>query len=252
MTFPLTPMLGLSPADSDAAPAPRFRSISPTWNAGRSCRGIDATTAQGPRSPVPRANKPLSARTLQPRLNVKPQQAFATIPIVPTSCGFVQSGFYEVAPTTRAPCPFSHATSQNPQDSKARAPRFDCFKFQFHSICSVTFATVSANSRRRATSPPCRCHHPTRVRPQARQPPWPEHNDKLTWCEICGRPHGRNPRPHRSDLRSGANADKVLGVYFSRPGHCALRPIPPPHQIQAGSWLVRELPIKRRRNEVCV
>ncbi|HEY1897159.1 MAG TPA: hypothetical protein VGG62_12830, partial [Terracidiphilus sp.] len=65
---------------------------------------------------VPRANKPLSARTLQPRLNVKPQQAFATIPIVPTSCGFVQSGFYEVAPTTRAPCPFSHATSQNPQD----------------------------------------------------------------------------------------------------------------------------------------
>jgi hypothetical protein len=103
-----------------------------------------------------------------------------------------------------------------------------------------------------STSPPCRCHHPTRVRPQARQPPWPEHNDKLTWCEICGRPHGRNPRPHRSDLRSGANADKVLGVYFSRPGHCALRPISPPGRIQAGSWLVRELPIKRRRTEVFV
>jgi hypothetical protein len=60
------------------------------------------------------------------------------------------------------------------------------------------------------------------------------------------------PRPHRSDLRSGANADKVLGVYFSRPGHCALRPIPPPDQIQAGSWLVRELSIKRRRTEVFV
>jgi DNA-binding transcriptional LysR family regulator len=28
----------------------------------------------------------------------------------------VQSGFYEVALTTRAPGPFSHATSQNPQD----------------------------------------------------------------------------------------------------------------------------------------
>ena len=44
---------------------------------------IDATAAHSPRSPVPRANKPLSARTLQPRLNVKRQQAFATIPIVP-------------------------------------------------------------------------------------------------------------------------------------------------------------------------
>jgi len=32
-------------------------------------------------------------------------------------------------------------------DSKAHAPRFDCFKFQFHSICSVTFATISANRR---------------------------------------------------------------------------------------------------------
>src|SRR6516165_4747924 len=44
---------------------------------------IDATTAHRPRSPVPRANKPISARTLQPRLNVKPQQAFATFPIAP-------------------------------------------------------------------------------------------------------------------------------------------------------------------------
>src|SRR5262249_31575872 len=44
---------------------------------------IDATTAHGPRSPIPRANKPLSARPLQPRLNVKRQQASATIPIVP-------------------------------------------------------------------------------------------------------------------------------------------------------------------------
>jgi hypothetical protein len=32
--------------------------------------------------------------------------------------GFVQSGFYEVALTTRAPGPFSHATSQNPQASQ--------------------------------------------------------------------------------------------------------------------------------------
>jgi hypothetical protein len=32
-------------------------------------------------------------------------------------------------------------------DSKVRAPRFDCFKFEFHSICSVTFATQSANKR---------------------------------------------------------------------------------------------------------
>jgi hypothetical protein len=44
---------------------------------------IDATTAHGPRSPIPRANKPLSARPLQPRRNVKRQQASATIPIVP-------------------------------------------------------------------------------------------------------------------------------------------------------------------------
>src|SRR5262249_17880669 len=79
---------------------------------------IDATTAHQPRSPVPRANKPISARTLQPRLNVKPQQAFATIPIAPHLRGFVQSGFYEVALTTHAPGPFSHATSQNPQDSQ--------------------------------------------------------------------------------------------------------------------------------------
>jgi hypothetical protein len=32
--------------------------------------------------------------------------------------GFVQSGFSEVALTTHAPGPFSHATSQNPQDSQ--------------------------------------------------------------------------------------------------------------------------------------
>ena len=31
----------------------------------------------------------------------------------PTSRGFVQSGFYEVALTTHAPGPFSHATSQS-------------------------------------------------------------------------------------------------------------------------------------------
>src|SRR5262249_34514265 len=84
---------------------------------------IDPLPAHHPRSPVPRANKPISARTLQPRLNVKPQQAFATIPIAPHLRGFVQSGFYEVALTTHAPGPFSHATSQNPQDSNARMDR---------------------------------------------------------------------------------------------------------------------------------
>jgi hypothetical protein len=56
-----------------------FQSAMPTVPAPE----IDATTAHRPRSPVPRANKPISARTLQPRLNVKPQQAFATFPIAP-------------------------------------------------------------------------------------------------------------------------------------------------------------------------
>src|SRR6476659_10334157 len=82
----------------------------------------------------------------------------------------------------------------------------------------------------------------------------PSLSASATLSTICSAVEKRRgaPRPHRSDLRSGANADKVLGVYFSRPGHCALRPIPPPDQIQAGSWLVRELPIKRRRTEVFV
>ena len=35
-------------------------------------------------------------------------------------------------------------------DSKARKPRFDCFKFLFHSVRSATFATQSANSGHRA------------------------------------------------------------------------------------------------------
>src|SRR5262249_33757372 len=129
-----------------------FQSAMPTVPAPE----IDATTAHQPRSPVPRANKPISARTLQPRLNVKPQQAFATIPIAPHLRGFVQSGFYEVALTTHAPGPFSHATSQNPQDSKAHAHRFDCFKFQFHSNCSETFATQSPRKRTNSgQSRPC-------------------------------------------------------------------------------------------------
>src|SRR5262245_3102608 len=64
---------------------------------------IDATAPHSPRSPVSRPNQPLSARTIQPRLNVKRKQAFATIPIVPNLRGFVQSGFYEVALTTRPP-----------------------------------------------------------------------------------------------------------------------------------------------------
>jgi hypothetical protein len=45
---------------------------------------IDATAPHSPRSPVPRANNLLSARTPQPRLNVKRRKAFATIPIVPS------------------------------------------------------------------------------------------------------------------------------------------------------------------------
>jgi hypothetical protein len=44
---------------------------------------IDATAPHSPRSPVPRANNLLSARTPQPRLNVNRPKAFATIPIVP-------------------------------------------------------------------------------------------------------------------------------------------------------------------------
>src|SRR5262245_25515801 len=44
---------------------------------------IDATAPHSPRSPVPRANNLLSARTPPPRLNVKRKQASATIPIVP-------------------------------------------------------------------------------------------------------------------------------------------------------------------------
>ena len=87
MTFPLAPtpiVLGLSPADSDACTGTTL----PINLSNLECRPflppeIDATAAHSPRSPVPRANKPLSARTLQPRLNVKRQQAFATIPIVP-------------------------------------------------------------------------------------------------------------------------------------------------------------------------
>src|SRR5262245_58263300 len=44
---------------------------------------IDATAPHSPRSPVPPANNLPSARRPQPRLNVKPKQSFATIPIVP-------------------------------------------------------------------------------------------------------------------------------------------------------------------------
>src|SRR5215468_6118583 len=85
MTFPLTLIvivLSLGPVDSDARTVPRaadqsFQSAMPTVPAPE----IDATTAHRPRSPVPRTNKPISARTLRPRLNVKPQQAFATIPM---------------------------------------------------------------------------------------------------------------------------------------------------------------------------
>jgi hypothetical protein len=32
-------------------------------------------------------------------------------------------------------------------DSKVRTPRFDCFKFEFHSGASATFATISARKR---------------------------------------------------------------------------------------------------------
>src|SRR5215831_20265532 len=56
-----------------------FQSAMPTVPAPE----IDATAPHSPRSPVPRANNLLFARTPQHRLNVKRQQAFATIPIVP-------------------------------------------------------------------------------------------------------------------------------------------------------------------------
>src|SRR5262245_23343599 len=56
-----------------------FQSAMPTVPAPK----IDATAPHSPRSPVPRANKPLSARPLQPRLNVKRQRASVTTPIVP-------------------------------------------------------------------------------------------------------------------------------------------------------------------------
>src|SRR6266478_981312 len=91
-----------------------FQSAMPTVPAPE----IDATTAHRPRSPVPRANKPISARTLQPRLNVKPQQAFATIPIAPHLPRLVQSGFYEVAltllfPGTVVPCDLTEPSRLN-------------------------------------------------------------------------------------------------------------------------------------------
>jgi hypothetical protein len=46
-------------------------------------RAVSAVAPHSPRSPVPRANNLLSARTPQPRLNVNRRKAFATIPIVP-------------------------------------------------------------------------------------------------------------------------------------------------------------------------
>ena len=87
MTFPLAPtpiVLGLSPADSDACTGTAL----PINLSNLECRPvpapeIDAAAAHSPRSPVPRANNLLSARTPQPRLNVKRRKAFATIPIVP-------------------------------------------------------------------------------------------------------------------------------------------------------------------------
>jgi hypothetical protein len=39
-------------------------------------------------------------------------------------------------------------------DSKVRTPRFDCFKFEFHSGAAATFATVSANASTAANDHP--------------------------------------------------------------------------------------------------
>src|SRR5262249_22508430 len=114
MTFPLTLtviVLGLSPADSDA----RTGTVRPINRSNLECRSflprrLTQLRRIAPRSPVPRANNLLSARTPQPRLNVKRKQASATIPdsAQPPAASF-NPAFYEVALTTRAP-------SQIPQD----------------------------------------------------------------------------------------------------------------------------------------
>src|SRR6266478_110298 len=86
MTFPLTLtviVLGLSAADSDASTG----TARPINRSNLQCRPfLPRRLTQLRRIDLDhrsRANKPISARTLQPRLNVKPQQAFATIPIAP-------------------------------------------------------------------------------------------------------------------------------------------------------------------------
>src|SRR5262249_7720308 len=106
---------------------------------------IDATAPHSPRSPVSRPNQPLSARTLQPRLNVKRKQAFATIPIVPNLRGFVQSGFYEVALTTRPP---GHVLPRDlTEPSRFKHAHLACKLLVRHSRLSAAFAGSFQRSR---------------------------------------------------------------------------------------------------------
>jgi len=79
---------------------------------------IDAIATHSSQSPATRANKPSSTRRHRPSPDRDRHRALATIPIVSTSRGFVQSGFYEVALTLVFRARSCHATSQNPQDSR--------------------------------------------------------------------------------------------------------------------------------------
>jgi hypothetical protein len=112
---------------------------------------IDAIAVHSPQASAARANKPPSAHAPQPRPTVEHQQAFATIPIVPNQPA---ASFNPASMRSRSPpllrARSCHATSQNPQDSKIHAARFDRFKFLFHSFAAATFATQSARSRHAA------------------------------------------------------------------------------------------------------
>jgi len=135
-------------------------------------------------------------------------------------------------------------------DSRARAPRFDCFKFQFHSICSVTFATVSANRRRRAP------HHPVVAIIQREfalrraSPPGP--NTMISWRGVSSAVASTTVIPGPiAPICDPALTPTKCSAFISLDQAIVLY-VRYPHLIQAGSRLVRELPIKRRRTEVFV
>src|SRR5215831_7821442 len=146
MTFPLTLIvivLGLSPVDSDARTGP----ARPINRSNLECRPflprrltqlrrIDLdhrSRAQTSRSPLERSNQDSTS---------SPNKPSPLSPSRPTSPGFVQSGFYEVALTTRAPGPFSHATSQNPQDSRLRSTG------RYRQTLSIVFTNTADRARR--------------------------------------------------------------------------------------------------------